>query len=333
MFIINSYSLAVFFTVITMFCWGSWANTQKLAGKTWRFELFYWDYVIGILLFTLILGFTLGSIGSQGRSFLTDIAQAETKYMLSPILGGIVFNLANILVAAAIALAGMSVAFPVGIGIAMVLGVFINYITKPYGNPVLLFLGVALVTVAIVIDAIAYKKISATSQKPKSKAILYSIIGGVLMASFYRFVSFSMDLDNFENPIEGKLTAYSGVFFFAIGIFISNFIFNTWFMKNPVEGSPVSYKDYFSGKISTHLVGILGGMIWAIGTSFSFLAAGKASPAISYGLGQGATMIAAAWGVFIWNEFKGANKITNQLIALMFALFIGGLVLIVYAGM
>jgi len=111
-----------------MLCWGSWGNTQKLAGKTWRYELFYWDYVIGVLLFSLINAFTLGSIGSAGRSFIPDLMQADISNIGSAFLGGVIFNLANILLSAAIAIAGMSVAFPVGIGLALVLGVIINYI-------------------------------------------------------------------------------------------------------------------------------------------------------------------------------------------------------------
>ena len=145
MFILENYSTAVFFCFITMLCWGSWANTQKLAAKSWRFELFYWDYVIGILILTLIFAFTLGSNGSVGRSFLEDVSQAGNDNLFSAILGGVIFNAANILLVAAIAIAGMSVAFPVGIGIALVLGVVVNYIDAPQGNATMLFAGVALI--------------------------------------------------------------------------------------------------------------------------------------------------------------------------------------------
>ena len=149
MFIVENYSLAIILCVITMLCWGSWANTTKLTTKTWRFELFYWDYVVGILLTTLLLAFTLGSNGNEGRGFLNDIKQADTGNMLSSFIGGVIFNLANILLVAAIGIAGMSVAFPVGIGIALVLGVIVNYISVPQGNPVLIFGGVALIALAI----------------------------------------------------------------------------------------------------------------------------------------------------------------------------------------
>ena len=140
MFIVNSYTLAIVLCIVTMFCWGSWGNTQKLAGKTWRYELYYWDYVIGILLFSLLIGFTLGSFGSGGRSFIPDLQQVTSATVLSAILGGIIFNGSNILLSASTSLAGLSVAFPLGVGLALVLGVFINYFGAPKGNPVLLFL-------------------------------------------------------------------------------------------------------------------------------------------------------------------------------------------------
>ncbi len=331
MYIVETYSVAVILTVITMLCWGSWANTQKLAAKNWRFELFYWDYVLGILLFSVILGFTLGSTGEKGMGFVENLRNADWSSISSALAGGVVFNLANILVAAAIAIAGMSVAFPVGIGIALVLGVIVNYIASPQGNALWLFAGVALITLAIVIDAIAYKKKAAQSKKVPTKGIVLSVVGGVLMALFYRFVASSM-VTNFEQPETGLLTPYTAVFIFSIGILISNFLFNTILMKRPFEGVPVTYSQYFNGAFKEHLTGILGGMIWCVGMSLSIIAAGKAGYAISYSLGQGATLIAALWGVFIWKEFKNPPKGVNTLLALMFLLFVAGLGLIIMAG-
>jgi glucose uptake protein len=314
-----------------MLCWGSWGNTQKLAGKSWRFELFYWDYVIGIVLFSLILGFTLGSSGENGRKFLSDISQAESGNILKAALGGVIFNASNILLVAAMAIAGMAVAFPVGVGIALALGVIINYIFAPKGNPALLFLGLAFIVAAIIIDAIAYKKHSASLQKVSGKGILLSVSAGVLMALFYRFVASSMVTD-FVSPEPGKLTPYSAVFFFAIGVLVSNFLFNYLIMKKPFEGAPLTFKDYTAGSIGVHLTGIMGGIIWNIGMSMSILASEKAGYAISYGLGQGATLIAALWGVFIWKEFRGASKPVNTLILFMFLAYLAGLALLVYAG-
>jgi glucose uptake protein len=332
MFIVNSYSLAIVFCFITMLCWGSWGNTQKLAGKTWRYELFYWDYVIGVLLLSLIFAFTLGSAGENGRGFITDLGQADLKNIGSAFLGGVIFNAANILLSTAIAIAGMSVAFPIGIGLALVLGVIINYLGSQKGDPVFLFLGVGLITIAIILNAVAFKKASSGNQKVTTKGILVSILAGVLMSFFYRFVAASMDLDNFVHPAKGMMTPYTAVVIFSLGVFISNFLFNTILMRKPISGEPVNYKAYFSGKLSIHWVGILGGIIWGIGNSLNLIAAGKAGAAISYGLGQGATLVAALWGVFIWKEFKNSPKGTNGLLALMFILFISGIVSIIYAG-
>ncbi len=332
MFIIHDYSLAILFCFVTMLCWGSWGNTQKLATKTWRYEFFYWDYVIGVLLFSIISAFTFGSIGSEGRSFLNDLAQADLGNIGSAFLGGIIFNASNILLSAAISICGMSVAFPVGVGLALVLGVLINYFGAAKGDPMFIFLGVLLITIAIILNGFAYKKALVGTKKVSTKGILISISAGVIMAFFYRFVAASMDLDNFVNPADGKLTPYTAVFIFALGVFASNFVFNTIAMKRPVEGAPVSIKGYFQGKMSTHMVGILGGIIWCIGQSFSLIASGKAGAAISYGLGQGATLVSALWGILIWKEFKGAPQISNRLNIGMFILFIIGLGFLIYAG-
>ncbi|MBO8152863.1 MAG: multidrug DMT transporter permease [Candidatus Marinimicrobia bacterium] len=328
MFVVQSYLIAVIFCFITMLCWGSWANTQKLARKEWRYELFYWDYAIGVLLMSVIFAFTLGSIGSLGRSFVRDISQADFSNILYAFTGGVVFNAANILLVAAIAIAGMSVAFPVGIGLALVLGVIVNYIATPLGNPILLFVGVALVVAAIILDSVAYRRLPGQPKSVSTKGLLLSILCGILMGFFYRFVARSMSSD-FINLEPGKLSPYTAVFFFSIGVFISNFVFNTIIMKKPFVGEPVSYGEYFKGSFGTHLIGILGGIIWCIGMTFSIIAAGQAGFAISYGLGQGATMVAAFWGVFIWKEFKEAPEGTNSLIALMFLSFIAGLLLII----
>ena len=215
---------------------------------------------------------------------------------------------------------------------ALVLGVLINYFGAAKGEPQYIFLGVLLITIAIILNGIAYKKALVGTKKLSAKGILLSISAGIIMAFFYRFVAASMDLDNFASPAAGKLTPYTAVFVFAIGVFISNFLFNTIAMKKPVEGNPVSIKEYFKGKPATHLVGILGGVIWCLGQSFSMIASGKAGAAISYGLGQGATLVSALWGILIWKEFKNAPKISTYLNSGMFILFIIGLSLLIYAG-
>ena len=332
MVIVESYSLAVVLCFVTMLCWGSWANTQKLASKEWKFQLFYWDYSIGVLLLSLILAFTLGSFGEEGRGFIEDLVLANRTSILYALLGGIIFNLANILLVAAIDISGMAVAFPVGIGLALVIGVITNYLAVPVGDPLLLFAGVGFVTIAIIIDAIAYGKLPATSNdKSKTKGLILSVIAGIAMGFFYRFVAASMATD-FPVPEIGKLTPYTALVLFSVGLLISNFIFVTLIMYKPISGEKVAPMDYFKkGSPKLHMVGIFGGMIWSLGMSLSIIASGAAGFAISYGLGQGATMVAAFWGVYIWKEFKDAPKGTSKLLNVMFACFIIGLTLIVYS--
>ncbi len=331
MYIIENYSVAVFLCVITMLCWGSWANSQKLSSQKWPFQLFYWDYTFGILIITILLAFTMGSFGDEGRSFLEDLNQAETTYLGYALLGGIIFNLANLLLVIAIDLTGMAIAFPVGIGIALVLGVVTNFMYNPEGDPLILFTGVFFVMVAIILDGIAYKNILKKQEKTPIKGIVISLLAGIAMGFFYKYVAQSMTAD-FVRPEAGKLTPYTALVVFSVGILISNFLFNTINMYKPITGKAVTYKDYFKlGNPKLHLIGILGGVIWGVGMSFSIISSEQAGPAIAYGLGQGATMVAALWGVFIWKELKDLPKSKNWLITSMFICFIIGLGLIIYS--
>jgi glucose uptake protein len=325
MFIPQTYSAALAMMLISMICWGSWANTQKLTGS-WRFELFYWDYVCGILLCTLLIGLTLGRTDAASPdSFFRNLAAADALHLTYAFLGGVVFNIANILIVGAIAIAGMAVAFPVGIGLALVIGSVLNYLITPKGNPLLLFGGVALVCVAIVLDALAYRQISPDTKVSK-KGIILSLLGGFGMGLFYPFVAKAISGPNHLGP-------YTVAFVFALGILASNIPANYIVMRHPVLGPPVSSADYFAGAGRLHFWGIMGGTIWAAGTISNFVAsyAQMVGPAISYALGQGATMVGAIWGVFVWKEFAGAGASTKRLLAWMFVFFIVGLVSVALA--
>ncbi len=332
MTIVVSYPLAVTLCLVTMLCWGSWANTQKLASREWRFQLFYWDYAIGVFLLAIVLAFTMGSSGEGGRSFLADLNQADSKWLLSAFVGGVIFNLSNILLVAAIDIAGMAVAFPVGVGLALALGVITTYLAKPEGNVPMLAAGVACVAIAIVLDALAYRKLAASGNKTPVKGIVIAVAAGLLMGWFYSFVAQSMgQLDPVAKTLEaGKLSPYTAVVLFSAGLLISNFLWNSIMMLKPLTGDPVPFGDYFSkGNLRLHAIGILGGVIWNIGMSFSIIASTRAGAALSYGLGQGATMIGALWGVFVWKEFRNAPKGTNPLLAAMFLFYLIGLTILV----
>jgi len=327
MIVINSYSVAVVMCLITMLCWGSWANTQKLASKEWRFQLFYWDYAIGVFVWSLILAFTLGSTGTVGRGFLADLNQASGGALGSAFLGGVIFNLSNILLVAAIDIAGLAVAFPVGVGLALVLGTITTYFAKREGNVPLLAIGVACVVVAVIVDALAYKRLMSKDRQTPGKGIVLSVVAGLLMGWFYSLVVQAIGFDQATRTLAaGKLSPYTAIVLFSAGVLLSNFLWNSIVMAKPFVGAPVPFGDYFTkGNLRLHLVGILGGVIWNIGMSFNILAGGAAPPALSYALGQGATMVGAFWGVFIWKEFKGAPAGTNRLLSLMFLFYLIGL--------
>jgi len=325
MFIPQVYIVALVMMLLSMICWGSWANTQKLVGK-WRFELFYWDYVWGILILSLLVGFTLGRTDAASPdSFVNNLGTADTSHLLMAVAGGVIFNVGNILLVAAIAIAGLAVAFPIGIGLALVIGATLNYVVTPKGNPLLLFGGIALVCIAIVLDALAYRKI-AQDATVTTKGIIVSLLSGVLIGAFYPLIAKALQGENHLGP-------YTVFFMFALGILLCTVPVNYLFMRRPVVGSPVTTGDYFKGTGSVHLWGVVGGMIWGVGTVSNFVASYEqmVGPATSYALGQGATMVSAIWGVFVWKEFKGARGGVNLLLALMFLFFVVGLVCVALA--
>jgi glucose uptake protein len=343
----HSYVVALLMTILTMTCWGSWANVVKLV-KDWRFELLYYDYSLGILLTSIVAGLTLGSMGSCGRPFLDDLANASAQNIAFGFLGGVVYCISNILVVGAMAVAGLGVAFPIGVGLALVVGVIWNYFVNPQGNPILLFTGVAMVVAAIVLDGVAYRihtlaKASGNQEQKAGQAdgkgkirkgILLSVIGGVLMGMFFPLVELGK-----KGP--GGLGPYAIGFVFSAGIFLSTFVFNAYFLRKPVQGEPLRVSDYFKGTFKEHFWGIVGGVVWAVGTLSSFVAASaprelQVGPAISYALGQGSTMVGAFWGVVVWKEFAGGASLVMRLLVLMFILFVCGLAIVsiapLYAG-
>jgi glucose uptake protein len=325
MFIPQVYAAALLMMLLSMICWGSWANTQKLVGK-WRFELFYWDYVWGILILSLLVGFTLGRTDATSPdSFANNLETADVPHLLMAVAGGVIFNIGNILLVAAIAIAGLAVAFPIGIGLALVIGATLNYVVTPKGNSLLLFGGICLVCVAIVLDALAYRKI-ARDAKVTTKGIIVSLLSGVLIGAFYPLIAKALQGDNHLGP-------YTVFFMFALGIVLCTIPVNYLFMRRPMVGSPVTIGDYFQGTSVVHFWGIAGGVIWGVGTVSNFVAsyARTVGPATSYALGQGATMVSAIWGVFVWKEFKSAGPDVNLLLALMFLFFVMGLVCVALA--
>src|SRR6266478_1926927 len=316
----EAYSLVLLFMVISMVCWGSWANTMKLAPR-WPFQLFYWDYIIGVVITSLLWAVTLGNLRGGESSFFANLQQADSRHIIYALLGGAVFNVANLLLVAAIDIAGLAVAFPIGIGLALVVGVLLNYFISPQGSPLLLFGGVFLVVLAIVVDALAYRRRETTQKTPSARGIQISLACGVLMGVFYPLVAKAITGEHSLGP-------YTVAFFFALGTALCAIPVNYFLMRRPpTGGQPVSMADYRKGRAAWHWWGILGGMIWCTGAVLNFAAshAHVIGPAISYAIGQGATMVSAIWGVFIWKEFATAPPSARRLIPLMFIFFVVGL--------
>jgi glucose uptake protein len=326
MYLPQSYEVALLFMVGSMLCWGSWANTMKLC-PGFRFQLFYWDYIVGLFLGVVGWGLTFGSSGTIGLPFLEDVSRAPHNAILYAIAGGAIFNIANLLLVAAIEIAGMAVAFPVGIGIALIVGALSSYIISPQGNPPLLFGGIALVMVAIICDSMAYRTREAERSGGNSRGIVISILSGLLMGSFYPLVSKAMTLPSAPGP-------YATSLFFVIGTALSAIPFNYFLMRKPIDGAqPVSMSGYFNAPLRWHAPAILGGVIWVTGATLNFVASrvNFVGPAISYSIGQGATMVSAFWGVFIWHEFPSPSPKVRALLTTMFLCFIAGLVSIAVA--
>ncbi|MGA2136870.1 MAG: AcrB/AcrD/AcrF family protein [Bryobacteraceae bacterium] len=342
----HTYLATLLVLLFSMLCWGSWANTQKMSGK-WRFELFYFDYAFGVLLVAIVCAFTFGTLGYDGFSFLDDMMNGGKRYAAMGFAAGMIFNLANMLLVAAIAVAGLSVAFPVGIGLALIIGVVWNYLIRPQGNAMLLFVGCALVVGAIIVDAIAYKamemyraemqaqagKAKSTRKKVSMKGVFLSLASGVLMGSFYPLVVMAKSAEWGGTAGENGLGPYAIGFVFAMGVFLSTFVFNLFFMNLPVEGEPLEFLDYFKGLPKQHLLGVVGGIIWCAGAIANFVGSSapegvQVGPAISLALGQGAAMVSALWGLLLWKEFAGADSRVKSFLIIMFVLFVTGLAMI-----
>jgi glucose uptake protein len=336
----GSYALSLAILLLSMLCWGSWANTFKMSGK-WRFELFYFDFAIGLAVAALIAAFTFGSMGWDGFSFLDDVRNAGKREDLYAFLAGCIFNLANMLLVGAIALAGMAMAFPIGIGLALVIGVIWSYALNPVGNAAFLGSGCVLVLGAVVVNALAYKSYAdfryqlavdaaqsgarsrAPKKRPAGKGIVIAILSGILMGSFYPLVSMS-------GESEIGLGPYSIAVIFAIGVVASTFVYNLFFMNLPLRGEPVDFSAYFQGTLKQHGLGLAGGALWSIGAIANFVAAraegsAQVGPAASYALGQGATLVSALWGLLVWKEFAGARSKVRMMISAMLLLFVLGL--------
>jgi glucose uptake protein len=314
MFTPHNFLTALLMIITSTICWGSWANTYK-GVKNYRFELFYWDYAIGIFLISLVLALTMGRLQGGPTGFLENIHAADQSNMLYALVGGAVFNLANLLLVAGIDMAGLAIAFPISIGIALVVGVVLSYSLQPRGSAEILALGVIFAVIAVILDGKAYRALQSGGSKVSRKSIVVCIVSGVLMGLWAPFVTHALTAGHALGP-------YSTSVFFTLGALLSCFIFNTYLMKKPLVGEPVRFNGFFRASSMAHILGLAGGFIWGVGTVFNLVAANFTGVAISYAIGQAAPMVAALWGVFAWHEFRGANSRARMYLGLMFLFYI-----------
>jgi glucose uptake protein len=324
MFTPQSLGIALIMMITSAICWGSWANTYK-GVKNYRFELFYWDYAVGIFLISLILAFTMGSTGNNSTSFLNNVRAADTANIVHAMVGGALFNLANLLLVAAIDMAGLAVAFPISIGIALVVGVVLSYALQPKGSALFLAFGVACALIAVILDGKAYGSMAKMGRSVSKKSIITCIVSGILMGLWAPFMTHAMTRGNTLGP-------YSAAVFLTLGALLSCFIWNIYFMKHPLVGDPVSFSGFFRGPTSGHLLGLFGGVIWGVGTVFNLVAGSFTGVAISYAIGQSAPMVAALWGVLVWKEFEGSGPKAKFYLALMFVFYALAIALVAHAN-
>jgi glucose uptake protein len=252
------------------------------------------------------------------------VHSADTSNIVSTMVGGAIFNLANLLLVAAIDMAGLAIAFPVSIGIALVVGVISSYLLQPKGNAGLLAAGVICALIAVILDGKAYGSLAGADRSISNKSIIVCIVSGVLMGLWAPFVAHAMTTGNTLGP-------YSIAVFLTLGALLSCLIWNVYFMKRPLVGNPVTFSGFFNGPVSGHALGLLGGVIWGIGMVFNLVAASFTGVAISYAIGQSAPMVAALWGVFAWKEFAGAGSKAKTYLALMFVFYCLAIVLVACA--
>ena len=333
MFVTTEPTVAICLCLVTMLCWGSWANAQKFVTKSAPLHVFYRDYVYGILLSALLVAFTLGSFGSQGRSVVADVQQAEWRAILLAMAGGVVFNVGNMLLTVGISIAGISIAMPVGTGLSLAIGLVVNYLADPKGSIALLAVGGGCVLVVMVFSALAYRSKQETGEKEQSsndnRGIWIALAGGLVAGFFFRLTSEALITD-LTKPDAGLLTPYTGVLLFAIGLTISNPLVEH-LVRRFILPDEDEQKTYTQTPLREHLAGLGGGLIWGFGMATLLVGSKQAGGAVSYGLSQGATIVSVLWGLFAWHEFKEAPKKATRYLWLMGIAYLIGLIVIVLA--
>lgn len=356
MILAQNHTQTLLLLVLSALCWGLWAAAYRRT-KKWRYELFYFDVAIGAGIVAVVAALTLGSLGFDGFSFEDDMLHAFKHQWLLAFGAGVIFNLANMLMMGAIAVAGLSVAAPLALGISSMLGLGIAVLLRHAGNPALAFPGSACVLLGIVMVGVAYGwlisarldkmlkegkaastnlpgyatgRIVSADAPSATKALLLSVVAAALMWIMYPLLARARLGDTGLGP-------YSLTFLFVGGMFFSTLIFSLFFLNLPIEGEPLEVQEYFQGGIGDHLLGLAAGGLLCIGLLAGLV--GEAGPPVAqvgsvmtYGLKQGAILAAAVWGVWVSKDFRGAGARVHGLVAAFIGLIALGVVLLVLAS-
>jgi len=337
----HSYNSLLLLLIVSILCWGSWPNFYKLA-RQYRFELFYFDFAFGLAFAVLICALTWGSMGFDGFTVTDDILNAGKRYWLFGFVAGVIFNFGNLLVVAAISVAGISVAFLLSFGVATILSVAMNYFVGSAASDLLLLMGCGLIGFSVMLTAAAYSRLNRarhevqaraglakSTRRPSSvKGIVLALAGGVLLGSF------SPLLVKAQNPDIG-LGPYSTALLFGMAVLFSTFVFNLFFMNLPVEGDPLEVIEYFRGSFRNHFWGFVSGLVWAAGAVAVLVATTPKGDtrldAPWSGLPGLGSLVAALWGLLAWREFRGGDRVSKLFAVLMWLFFAGGIAALAFA--
>jgi len=328
--------------LICMLCCGSWAVGYKMVRK-YRFELFYFDFSLGLGLLALICAFTVGSLGWDGFNFTDDLRNAHKQTLLWAFLAAVIFNFGNMLMMAAVSVAGLALAFPTAFGVAMVVGVWMDFLGRPGGNATILLGGTLLILVSVILNSSGYSylkilqhealaragKAKSTRRPSSIKGVILAVVGGLVMGTYAPLLVRAQDPDFGVGP-------YALLFLFAAGVFFSTFVYNLFFMNLPVEGDPLEMGDYLKAPLQNHFYGFGSGVIWGIGTLAAFVATTPKGdthlgPPLAALLGQAAPIVAALWGLLVWRETKGGDTRVRAFAAITLVLFALGLAVFSWA--
>jgi glucose uptake protein len=339
-----TYSAALLLAVLTLLCWGTWVNTSKLAGK-WRFELFYYDFAIGLFLISTVAAFTLGAMGAD-ITFIDNLTIVRRLQIGYAFLAGAVFNLGNMLLLGGVTVAGVTLTFPIAMGLALFVGMGWRYYWWPAGNLALLLLGCLLIVAAMVVVSIGYSRLqriramdvahaaaitgkkAPAGKRTSAMGIAISIVSGLLMGAYFPLVETARQGDLEMGP-------YPIAFLFAAGVLATTLLYNLYFLNLPVRGEVISMFQYFQGGARQHLLGLAGGAIWGIGAIANLSAAAApadahSDPAVNYAIGQGGAVVAMLCGLLYWKEFSGSPPLRMMMWAAA-AIFATGVALVVAA--